>query len=83
MGVAEILEFIATCPKLKIDAPKRSGKVTIMIPISNGSLIGSVAQKPKFTVVDRVTPNGRHDIFARPSGGRIDVKGDALLALLS
>ena len=77
-----IIQYIATARKLNIINPKRSGKITIMVPITEGLRIAKVAEAPHFEVVHRVTESGRHDIFAKPVGGRIDLVGDALLTLV-
>lgn len=83
INVLDIMRFIAGANKLKIDEPQRSRKVTIFIPITQGARLGTVAKYPNFEVVDRVTANGRHDIFARPSGGRMDLNGEAVVSALS
>jgi hypothetical protein len=73
IGVREILDYIVNAPRLKVEEYERNKKYTIMVPISTGVKIGCVAQYPEFEVVDRTTRDGRHDIYARPTGGRIDV----------
>lgn len=82
VGIKEILEYIANAKKLKIDNPQRSRKYTIMVPISVGHKVGEVNEYPRFEVVDRRTKNGRHDIYARPLGGRIEVDGELICSLL-
>jgi len=82
IGIREILDYIAGAKKLKIDTPQRSRKYTIMVPISAGHRVGDVAEYPKFEVVDRLTKNGRHDIYARPLGGRVTVDGKLICDLL-
>lgn len=82
IGIREILEYIASAKKLKIDNPARSRKYTIMVPISAGHRVGDVVEYPKFEVVDRLTKNGRHDIYARPVGGRAKVDGKLICDLL-
>jgi hypothetical protein len=76
-----ILRYIASAQKLRLETPARSRKITIMIPITNGERIGTVSEYPKFEVVDRLTANGRHDIYAKPSGGRITLDGEKIVAL--
>lgn len=82
VGIREILEYIANANRLKIDNPQRSRKYTIMVPISVGRPVGEVTEYPKFEVVDRLTKNGRHDIYARPVGGRMAVDGKLICDLL-
>lgn len=82
IGIREILGYIASAKKLKIDNPQRSRKYTIMVPISAGHRVGDVAEYPKFEVIDRLTKNGRHDIYARPVGGRVTVDGNLICDLL-
>lgn len=83
IGIREILEYISKEKKLKIDNPKRSGKYTIMVPISVGHHVGEVSEYPKFEVIDRPTKNGRHDIYARPIGGKVTVDAKKVCDLLS
>ena len=82
IGIREILDYIAQTKKLKIDNPQRSRKYTIMVPISNGHHVGDVPEYPSFEIVDRLTKNGRHDIYARPVGGRVSVNGKLICDLL-
>lgn len=82
IGIREILEYIASAKKLKIDNPQRSRKYTIMVPISAGHRVGDVVDYPTFEVVDRLTKNGRHDIYARPVGGQAKVDGKLICDLL-
>lgn len=82
IGVREILEYIGTASKLKIDNPQRSRKYTIMVPISTGHRVGDVVEYPKFEVVDRLTKNGRHDIYTRPVDGKLTVDGELICDLL-
>jgi hypothetical protein len=81
IGFLDILRYISQASVIKIDKPKRSGKITIMIPISSGTDIGRVSRYPKFEVVDRTTANGRHDIYAKPSNGEIKLDPAAVLSL--
>jgi len=83
IGIREILEYIATTPKLKIENPQRSRKYTIMVPLSAGHHIGEVTEYPTFQLVDRLTLNGRHDIYARPIGGRATVDSKLICELLT
>lgn len=82
IGFLEIMEFIATEKKLRVEKHKRSSKTTIMVPISNGSKLGSITEEPSFKVVHNITKNGRHDIYAQPFGGAIDVDIDSVIKLL-
>lgn len=78
----EILEYIGSAPKLRVEKHKRSDKTTIMIPLSRGRLLGRVTESADFEVVHNVTRNGRHDIFAQPIGGRIELDVSQVRALL-
>jgi hypothetical protein len=82
IGIREILQYIASADKLKIENPQRSRKYTIMVPLSAGHRIGDVPDYPKFELIDRLTQNGRHDIYARPIGGRATVNGTLVCKLL-
>lgn len=82
ISVVEIMKLISESKKLRIEEPQRSRKATIFLPITHGVQIGQVTKKPEFEAVDRLTANGRHDIYARPTGGRIAVDGGALKQLL-
>jgi hypothetical protein len=73
LSFIDILEYIGSGDKLRVEKHKRSAKTTIMIPLSMGEQVGEVIEPAAFEVVHNVTKNGRHDIFARPSGGRLDV----------
>lgn len=83
IGVREIMEYIIAAPKLKVEEYERNKKYTIMIPLSVGVQIGRVSKYPDFEVVDRPTRDGRHDIFARPTGGEIEIDTDLVERLLS
>lgn len=78
----KIMEYIGTTPKLRVEKHKRSDKTTIMIPISQGRLLGRVTEPATFEVVHNVTKNGRHDIFAQPIGGQIELDLSQVRALL-
>jgi hypothetical protein len=67
--------------KLRLENPARSGKYTIMIPLSKGKRIGDVTH-PEFTVVHNQHANGRHDIYAVPHGGGANINPTELLSLL-
>jgi len=82
IGFLEIMEFIGSQEKLRVEKHKRSSKTTIMIPISNGFKLGIVDKEPTFEVVHNLTKNGRHDIFAKPSGGSIAINPEAIVGLL-
>ncbi|MCA3560694.1 MAG: AccI family restriction endonuclease [Aestuariivirga sp.] len=82
VGIREILQYIASAKKLTIENPARSRKYTIFVPISVGHGVGEVSEYPKLEVVDRLTKNGRHDIYARPLGGKIQVDGKRICDLL-
>lgn len=82
LDFAEVFTFINDCGKrLKLEDPARSGKKTIMIPVSRASRIGSV-QHPSFRVVHNQHDNGRHDVFAEPFGGAASLDRRAFLGLL-
>lgn len=66
---------------LTLENPGRSGKYTIMIPLSRGSLVGSV-EKPDFRIIQRMHNNGRHDIYPEPFGGNATVDMQKLLAVV-
>lgn len=83
IGVREILDYIINAPRLKVEEYERNKKYTIMIPIPNGIQIGRVVEYPEFEVVDRTTRDGRHDIFARPKRGEIEVEWKGLEHVLS
>jgi len=80
IGFAEMLEFIAAVPKLRVVKHARSDKTTIMIPVSNGRKVGTVVEEPSFVVVHNTLRSGRHDIFARPQGGKLTVDVDLILS---
>jgi hypothetical protein len=82
INVLDIFEYIAGANRVRVDEPQRSRKVTIFVPITNGHPVGKLVEYPKFEVIDRTTANGRHDIYARPTGGRYEVDGLALLKAL-
>lgn len=68
--------------KLKLEDPARSGKKTMMMPISCGYSIGRVTP-PNFDAVHTEHQNGRHDIYARPIGGGANIDIAALLKAIS
>lgn len=79
LNFIEVFRFIDTKgSKLRLENPNRSGKFTIMIPISLGRCIGSVIP-PNFEIVHTVHDNGRHDIFGKPSEGKVSIDLEALL----
>jgi hypothetical protein len=80
LSFLDILEYIGSA-KLRVAKYKRSDKTTIMVPISQGKLVGTVTQ-PMFDVVHNTTQNGRHDIFAKPKGGRVEIDVAAVSNLL-
>jgi hypothetical protein len=82
INVSDIMKHISESTRLRIEEPQRSRKATIFLPITHGVQIGRVAVRPQFEVVDRLTANGRHDIYAKPSGGEIVVDGAALKQLM-
>jgi len=82
LSFIDILEYIGSGEKLRVEKHKRSAKTTIMVPLSKGRRIGSVTKAAKFEVVHNVTKNGRHDIYAKPSGGNIDIDIDEVWNLL-
>lgn len=82
MGFAQMLEYIGNAKKLRVEKHDRSDKTTIMIPISNGKEVGKVLEPPSFAVVHNTLRSGRHDIFARPSGGKMAIDFKSLLTSL-
>ncbi|MDR3506980.1 MAG: AccI family restriction endonuclease [Caulobacteraceae bacterium] len=82
INVIKIMEYIASGVKLNIHEPQKTKKMTIFVPITEGRYVGTVDQYPEFKLEDRLTDNGRHDIFARPFGGHISVDGDVFKELL-
>lgn len=82
MGVMDMLAYISSEKKLRVEKYDRSAKTTIMIPISNGVKIGDVIEQPSFDVVHNVLQSGRHDIYARPRGGRMTVDMAKIAAAL-
>ncbi|WP_346296475.1 AccI family restriction endonuclease [Rhodopseudomonas sp. P1] len=82
IGFLQIMELIASGAKLRVEKHKRSSKTTIMVPLSNGMQIGQVVEQPTFTLVHNITKNGRHDIFAKPQGGEIQINDGQLVSLL-
>lgn len=80
LNFIEVFRFINTRgTKLKLEDPARSDKPTIMIPLSCGQLVGTVTL-PDFVAVHTVHDNGRHDIYAKPVGGGVEIDLKALLA---
>jgi hypothetical protein len=83
IGVREIMQYIIAAERLKVEEYERNKKYTIMVPLSTGVQIGRISKYPEFEVVDRPTRDGRHDIFARPIGGEIDVDAALVEQLLA
>jgi len=82
IGFTHILEYVRKTKPLRVEKHDRSDKTTIMIPVSNGLKIGAVTAEPDFEVVHNRLQSGRHDIFARPVGGRMSVDFEAILEVL-
>ena len=82
LSFIDILEYIGSGEKLRVEKHKRSAKTTIMVPLSRGLKIGTVSEAASFEVVHNVTKNGRHDIYAKPLGGKIDIDLDSVWGLL-
>ena len=62
-----------------IEAPAKSQqKATIFIPITSGIQVGTFREHPRFEVEHHTTSLGRHDVYVRPVGGRIDINAEAL-----
>jgi len=82
LNFTEVFRFInSKGEKLTLENPSRSGKFTIMIPLSLGRQIGTVTP-PDFEVVHTMHDNGRHDIYARPLGGDAVIDLKELLAVI-
>jgi hypothetical protein len=82
LNFLDVFRFIAAQgKKLKLEDPSRSGKKTIFIPISKARLVGAVVQ-PTFEIVHNELKDGRHDIYARPIGGNIDIVAAELQGLI-
>jgi len=82
LSFLDILKYIGTAAKPRVNTPKRSGKSTIMVPIGLGKLIGKVTMVPDYELVDNIAKNGRHDTFAAPKGGKIEIDAAAVRSLL-
>lgn len=85
IDIATIFETIASqdTKKFKIETPEKSqSKATIMIPITQGSRIGTFEQSPEFAVEVRETRTGRVDAYVRPTGGLLNIDCDKLLLVL-
>jgi hypothetical protein len=83
LNFIEVFRFInSKGKKLKLENPNRSGKYTIMIPLSLGRHIGTVAP-PSFEIVHTMHENGRHDIYAKPVGGDASINLEELLSVIS
>ena len=78
INVLEIMSYIGSAEKLRVENPARSRKATIMIPISEARLVGRIAQEPEFEVDQQTTLTGRRVIYARPVGGEIQLDWDEL-----
>lgn len=82
LNFIEVFRFIIKQgKKLKLENPARSGKFTIMIPLSLGRCIGTV-MPPNFEIVHTVHENGRHDIYAKPVGGDVIIDLKELLTVI-
>lgn len=66
MNFLDIFEWIGR-EKFKIDNPDKSqGKATILIPITEGGLIGRFHHTPNQTVRPKISRLGRHDTYIEP-----------------
>lgn len=80
LNFIEVFRYInSKGDKLKIENPERSGKFTIMIPVSVGKQIGIVTP-PDFEAVHTLHDNGRHDVYAKPVRGNAEIDLGALLS---
>lgn len=79
IGFATMLEYIVSGEKLVVEKHDRSDKTTIMIPISVGGQVGSITDMPSFSVVHNILKSGRHDIFAKPDGGSMEIDVDQII----
>lgn len=82
LSFIDILEYISSGERLRVEKHKRSAKTTIMVPLSKGKQIGTVTEPANFEVVHNVTKNGRHDIYAKPTGGKIEMNLPDVWSLL-
>lgn len=82
LNFSSVFDFIINRnSKLKLENPGRSGKYTIMIPLSIGTRIGEV-EHPEFQIIHNKYADGRHEIYGSPHGGGALIRIDDLLPLL-
>lgn len=78
LNVLKIFDIIGSGKGFTIENPaKNQEKATIMIPITAGVQIGIFHEKPSFKVEHKTTELGRHDVYVRPEGGKIEIDADA------
>lgn len=81
INVLRVFEIVGTGEGFTIENPaKNQEKATIMIPITSGVQIGTFREEPKFEVEHKKTELGRHDVYVRPHGGRVEIDVAALKA---
>lgn len=81
LNFIEVFRFInQKGNKLKLENPQRSGKFTIMIPISFGRQVGEVIAPSCFEPVHEQHEDGRHDIYAKPRNGDAIIKIENLIS---
>jgi hypothetical protein len=83
LNFIEVFRFInSKGEKLRLDNPDRSGKFTIMIPISIGRKIGTVTTPSNFESVHTMHDDGRHDLYVKLLDGDAVIDLGELLAVI-
>ena len=78
----QVFSYVTSCgSRLKLEDPARSGKKTVLIPISHATRVGTV-KVPIFRIVHNQHNDGRHDIFPKPFGGGATLDGQTFLRLI-
>ena len=74
INILKIFEVIGSGKGFTIESPtKIQQKATIFISITTGTQLGSFKKHSKFEVEHQTTSLGRHDVYVRPVGGRIEL----------
>lgn len=83
INVLDIFKIVGQGGNVQIDKPAKSqNKATIMIPITNGTKVGSFDNPPEFQVEIRENRLGRIDPFVVPVGGNLVFEKTALKGML-